>query len=174
VSFQQVKRLETSVFNVIKMYVLLCSILSLATLLCTFFFCLCNIIEGKCIFGVCDVLSVEKILLTLLSCDEQIREQKRAGVLAEKRASSSSSSAPRILVRVTLCTSFSRTNYCSIYLEANQQLMELIRMWDEDPQVLFYQLPRVPILYFLDRNQSPILDRVYFTFFRHVWLPMRS
>lgn len=52
--------------------------------------------------------------------------------------------------------------------------MELIRMWDEDPQVLFYQLPRVPILYFLDRHQSPILDRVYFTFFRHVWLPMRS
>lgn len=93
-----------------------------------FFFCLCNIIEGKCIFGVCDVLSVEKILLTLFSCDEQIREQKRAGVLAEKRASSSSSSAPRILVRVTLFTSFSRTNYCSIYLEANQQLMEFIRM----------------------------------------------
>lgn len=70
--------------------------------------------------GVCDVLSVEKILLTLFSCDEQIREQKRAGVLAEKRASSSSSSAPRILVRITLFTSFTRTNYCSIYLEANQ------------------------------------------------------
>ena len=57
-------------------------------------------------FGVFDVLSVERILLTLFSCDEQIREQKRAGVLAEKRASSSSSSAPRILVRITLFTSY--------------------------------------------------------------------
>ena len=49
-----------------------------------FFFCLCQIIEGKCMFGVFDVLSVERILLTLFTCDEHIHDQKKAGVLAEK------------------------------------------------------------------------------------------